>query len=150
MIRKYGCAIAIALMAGGAAAGCGGDDEEEPLSKAEYIKQGDAICKKGNAELQKEADEMFKDLGENEQPSEEELGPFVEDVIKPNLESQLNDLRDLSPPEGDEDEVKAIYDKLEEGLGKVQDDPALLLSEDDPLQPATDAAGEYGFKECSK
>ena len=149
MFRTYGCAIVVALLATGAAAGCGGDDEE-PLSKAEYIKQGDAICKKANAELEREAEEMFRDLGSNERPSEEQLSTFVEDLIKPKIQGQVDDLRELSPPEGDEETVNAIYEKVEEGLSKVEGDPQLLLSDDDPLQPATDAAADYGFKDCSE
>ena len=70
MLKRYGCAVAIALVAAGAGAGCGGDDDEKALTKAEFIKQGDAICKKAAAEGEKQADEMFADLGSNEEPSE--------------------------------------------------------------------------------
>jgi len=146
MFRKHGCVLAIALLAAGTTAGCGGDDEE-PLSKAEYIKQGDAICKKASAELEKEAKEQFPG---NEEPSGEELTGFAEDVLKPNLEGQLNDLRDLTPPEDDADTVNAIYEKVETGLAKLEDDPKVLLSSDDPFEPANDAAADYGFKECSQ
>jgi len=93
---------------------------------------------------------MFGDLGPNEKPSDEQLTTLVEDVIKPNTQGQLNDLRDLTPPEGDEDTVNGIYDGVEEGLAKVEDDPKILLSKDDPFAPATKKAEEYGFKECSK
>jgi hypothetical protein len=149
MFKRYGCAIAVALLGAGAGAGCGGDDEE-PLSKAEYIKQGDAICKKAQAEGKKKVEEMFGDLGPNEEPSEEQLTTLVEDVIKPNTQGQLNDLRDLTPPEGDEDTVNAIYDGVEEGLANVEDDPKILLSKDDPFEAPTQKAEDYGFKECSK
>jgi hypothetical protein len=140
--------IAVVLLGAGAGAGCGGDDEE-PLSKAEYIKQGDAICKKAQVEGQKQVEEMFGDLGANEEPSEEQLKTLVEDVIKPNTEGQLNDLRDLAPPEGDEDTVNGIYDGVEEGLAKIEDDPKVLLSENDPFEAPSQQAEDYGFEECS-
>ena len=149
MFKRYGCAITVAVLAAVAGAGCGGDDEK-PLSKAEYVKQGDAICKKAQASGEKKVEEMFGDLGPNEKPSDEQLTTLVEDVIKPNTQGQLNDLRDLTPPEGDEDTVNGIYDGVEEGLAKVEDDPKILLSKDDPFAPATKKAEEYGFKECSK
>ena len=150
MFKRYGCAIAIALVAAGAGAGCGGDDDEEALSKAEFIEQGDAICKKAAAEGEKEADAMFADLGPNEEPSDEQLTTFVEDVLKPNVEGQLNDLRDLTPPEEDEDTVNAVYEKVETGLAKLEDDPKTILSDEDPLSDANQAAEDYGFKECSQ
>lgn len=149
MFKKHGCALAIALLAAGTAAGCGGDDEE-PLSKAEYIKQGDAICKKAQAEGEKQTEEMFADLGPNEEPSEDQLETFVEGVLKPNTEGQVNDLRDLSPPEGDEDTVNEIYDGVEGALAEIQDDPNMLLSEDDPFEEASQKAEDYGFKVCSE
>ncbi len=144
MVKRYGCVIAVALLAAGA--GCGSEDEEA-LSKAEYIKQGDAICKEASAELEKQANEAFPG---DEQPSGEELTTFAEDVLKPNIEGQLNDLRDLTPPEEDADTVNSIYEKVETGLAKLEDDPKVLLSRDDPFEPANEAAEDYGFKDCSQ
>jgi Tfp pilus assembly protein FimV len=148
MFKRYGCTIAVALLAAGAGAGCGGDDEE-PLSKAEYIKQGDAICKKAQAEGEKDVEEMFGDLGANEEPSEEQLKTLVDDVLKPNTEGQLEELRDLPAPEGDEETLNGIYDGAEEALEKIEDDPMILLSEDDPFEKASQEAEDYGFEECS-
>jgi hypothetical protein len=147
MFKRYGCMVAVALVAAGAGAGCGGDDEEA-LSKPEYVKQGDALCKKAQAAGAKETDEMFGDLGPNEEPSEEQLNTFVEEVFKPNTQGQVDDLRDLAPPEGDEDTVNGVYDGIEEGLAKVEDDPKVLLSADDPFEAAGKEAADYGFKEC--
>ena len=147
LIKRYACAAAVALLATGA--GCGGDDEE-PLSKAEYINQADAICKKLSAEGEKQTEEMFKDLGPSEEPSEEQLTSFVEDVLGPNIRRQVDELRELSPPEADEDTVDAIYDELEEGLAKIEEDPKVLFSKDDPLEPANDAAADYGLEDCSE
>ncbi len=148
MSKRYGCAIAVALLAAGAGAGCGGDDEE-PLSKAEYIEQGDAICAKAQEEGEKQVEEMFGDLGADEEPSEEQLTTLVEDVIKPNTEGQLSDLRDLAPPEGDEDTLNGIYDGVEEGLAQIEDDPKILLGDEDPFAAPSEEAADYGFKECS-
>ena len=149
MLKRYGCAIAMALMVAGAGAGCG-DDDEEALSKAEYIKQGDAICKKAGADLEKEVEDMFPDLGPNEEPTEEQLTTFVDDAFKPNADGQLDDLRDLPPPEGDEDTLNGIYDGFEEAVATVEDDPTILLEEDDPFEAPSQEAADYGFKDCSE
>jgi len=147
-MKRYGCAIAVALLAASVGAGCGGDDDAEPLTKAEYIKQGDAICKKANADFDKQLEEKFPD--NVKKPSEEQLTTLTEDVLKPNIEGQLNDLRDLTPPESDEETLNATYDKLETALAKVEDDPKLLLSGEDPFATANKEAQDYGFKECGE
>jgi hypothetical protein len=121
MFKRYGCTIAVVLLGAGAGAGCGGDDEE-PLSKAEYIKQGDAICKKAQAEGKKD---------------------------RRRSEALLEELRDLPAPEGDEDTLNGIYDGIEEGLEKIEDNPTILLSEDNPFEKASQEAEDYGFEECS-
>ncbi len=146
MFKRYGCALALALLAAGVGAGCGGGDEE-PLSKAEYIKQGDAICKKAAAELEKDAKAK---LPSGKKPSEEQLTSFTEEVLKPNAQGQINDLRDLTPPEGDGDKLNGIYDEVEGALAKVEDDPKILLSNEDPFAAPSKKAADYGFKECSK
>ncbi len=148
MFKRYGCTFAVVLLAVGAGAGCGGEDEE-PLTKAEYIEQGDAICKKAQEEVEKEVEEMFGDLGATEEPSEEQLTTLVEDVLKPNTEGQLSELRDLPPPEGDEDTLNGIYDGVDEALAKIEDDPKILLSGDDPFEAPSEKAADYGFKVCS-
>ncbi|MEJ7750525.1 MAG: hypothetical protein WKF32_03635 [Thermoleophilaceae bacterium] len=145
---KYGCALLVALLAAAGAAGCGGD---EPLSKAAYIEKGDAICKKSDAKVGKAAEKAFADLGENEMPTEKQLAPFVEDTLKPEVESQISELRDLSPPKADEDKLNKIYDDVESGLAKIEDNPKILLEEgNDPLEEPNKAAQDYGFKVCGQ
>lgn len=149
MTRKYGCAIVVALLAVGA--GCGGGDDEEALSKAEFIKQGDAICKKSGDKVDAAAEERFADLGRNEPPSAAQIKTFAEDTIIPEISGQLEDLRELPAPEGDDDKVNEIIDAADEALGKVEDDPTVLLEQGgDPFEAANKLASDYGFKECGE
>ena len=142
-MKKYLCAGAAVLLA--TAAGCGGDDAK-PLSKAEYIKQGDAICNKSGDKIDKEAQKITSDT-----PSEEEITPFVEETFKPEIESQISGLRDLTPPEADADKLNEIYEQVEEALAKVEDDPGTLLEQGaDPFEDANKAAQDYGFKVCGQ
>jgi len=149
-MKKYLCAAAAVLLATGAGAGCGGD-EAKPLSKADYIKQGDAICEKSGDKIDKAAQKTFADLGQNEMPTEEEITPFVEETFKPEIESQISGLRDLTPPEADADKLNEIYEQVEEALAKVEDDPGTLLEQGaDPFEDANKAAQDYGFKVCGE
>lgn len=59
-------------------------------------------------------------------------------MAKPNVESQLSDLRDLAPPEGDEDKLNDIYEDVETAFAKVEDDPKVILEEsNDPSKSRT-------------
>lgn len=142
--------LLVALFAAGVAAGCGGG-EEEPLSKGQYIKQGDAACKESTDRIAEAADEDFADLGPDEMPTEKQLTQFVEETLKPEIEGQLSDLRDLQPPDADGDELDGIYEGVDEALAKVEDDPGLLLQRGkDPFEEANEAITDYGFKQCGQ
>lgn len=130
--------------------GCGGDDEPaatapepEPLSKTEFVTQAEEICAEGNEELRTAAEDIPAE------PSDEEVAQFAEDEFVPNLQQQHDDLAALGAPEGDEDTVQAILDSLQEAIDVVEDDPASLLSSDDPFTEASDLAEEYGLVECA-
>ena len=129
---------------------CGGGEdssspepEAEPLSKAEFVEQADKICADGNQEIRTAAEEFPA------QPSDEEVTQFAEEVLVPNIQQQHDDIAALGAPEGDEDAVQAILDALQEGIDVVEQDPATLLSSDDPFGEASDLAEAYGLVECS-
>jgi hypothetical protein len=132
-------ALALALVG----IGCGGDDAP---SKAEYIADADAICKQGEKEIEAAAEETF---AQNQQPSDAEVVSFAEKTVVPNIQGQIDDLRDLTPPEGDEDTVNAIYDAAQDGLDQLEEDPVLLTGRGaDPFAEVQGFAKDYGLEEC--
>lgn len=136
-------ALMVAVL-GAVAAGCG--SEEESLSKAEYIKQGDATCKKGNARLLKAA-KAFGDLGPSK-PKPAKVEAYTRDTLVPVIRSQIEDLRALSAPEGDADRLDKLYDEAEKALDEVEADPMVVLRVTNPFAEASKQAKDYGFKEC--
>ncbi len=88
--------------------GCSGDDAP---TQEEYVAQADEICREADEAL----DAVIEDSFGTEQPSREEIAEFTTDEAVPNLEAQLEELRALTPPEGDEDTVNEIYDSLAVG-----------------------------------
>jgi hypothetical protein len=100
-------------------AGCGGGgdtttDESVTLTKTEFIKQGDAICKKGNDQSEKEAEEFAKENDfKLEKASKEQIEGAVAEVLVPNLNRQAEELDELGAPEGDEKQVEKIIVSLE-------------------------------------
>jgi hypothetical protein len=135
-----GCAL---LAAGLLAAGCGGGDDN--LTKAEFLKQGNAVCKKGNDQIDKAARQTFG----KKHPSQAELNTFANDTLIPVVQQEIDGIRDLNPPSEDEDQVNAIVDEAQAALDKGKDDPSLLTNEKaDPFKKANKLANDYGLKEC--
>ena len=145
-------AALVALAAVVTGCGGGGDTTEATvtLTKTEFIKQGDAICKKGNEESEKEAEEFAEDNDfELEKASKEQLEEAVSEVLVPSLERQTEELGELGAPEGDEDKVEAIIVSLEDATGEIEDDPGLVF-QDGVLKKPSQLADSYGFKVCGE
>jgi hypothetical protein len=136
--------LCLAVLAVGlVAAGCGGG--EDHLTKAEFLKQGNAVCKKGNDQIDKAANQTFG----KKHPSQAELNTFANDTLIPVVQQEIDGIRDLNPPSEDADQVNAIVDEAQAALDKGKDDPSLLTSEKaDPFKKANQLANDYGLKEC--
>jgi putative heme degradation protein len=135
-----GCAL---LAAGLLAAGCGGGDDN--LTKAEFTNQADAICKKGNQEIDKAAKQVFTS---KQAPSKAQFEKLVNDTLIPNTQSQIDQIRDLNPPSADEDQVNALLEEAQSALDEVKQDPTVLQSNKDPFKKANQLANDYGLKAC--
>jgi hypothetical protein len=151
----------IALLAGVMAiaivvAGCGSSDDTTEttaeLTKVEFIKQGDAICKKGSDQIEEEVDTFAEENDvDTENPSKEDQEEVIAEVVTPSLQTQADELGQLGAPSGEEDEVAAIIEALEAGAEELENDPASLLTEGaGPLDEANQLATEFGFKECGE
>ena len=139
----YGGLCVAALCGGLVFMGCGGGDDE--LTKAEFLKQGNAICKKGDKEIDQAADKTFTG---NQRPSTAEIKKFAEGTVIPNVQEQIDAIRDLNPPADDEDQVNAILDEAQSTLDKTKDDPTIFASNQDPFKKANKLAKDYGLTEC--
>jgi hypothetical protein len=145
-------AVLVALVA--VVAGCGGGDETTDetvtLTKAEFIEQGDAICKKGNDQSETEAEEFAEDNDFTlEKASKGQLEEAVSEVLVPNLERQTEELNALGAPAGDEDKVAEILGSLEDATGEIEDDPSLVF-QGEVLEKPAQLAEDYGFKVCGE
>jgi hypothetical protein len=140
--------------------GCGGSDEgtngsetTASLSKAEFIKEGNAICAEGNQAAEAEVEEFLKDknLPANEAPSEASLVEAVEQVFLPNIRQQLDELRALGVPSGDREQVEEMFEAIEKALQKGEENPnSLLVEGGGPFTEANKLAREYGLDKCGE
>src|SRR5437899_7566854 len=133
--------------------GCG--SSAKALTKAEFVKQGDVICKRADDTLNKKGLEIFV-----LRPTPKELSGFLGEAI-PIFNGALADLDKLKPPKADQTSVNAMIAAGRSDLRKVEAIRTRAAAGDEKagdelfkLQSATpnfDAkAKSYGFKECGK
>lgn len=144
--------LAIALVA----AGCGSSSDDSTgastaLTKPELIKQGDAICEKGNKAIEAEAEEFAEENNvDTENPTKAQQEEVIVDVVAPGVRKQVEEIGDLTPPSGDEAEIEAMVAAVEKGSDELESDPAKLIEGTNPLAQGSKLANAYGFKECGE
>ena len=131
--------------------GCGGADDTTStattasetttasapaLSKEQFIAQADAICAAGD----KTINAAVQALGDG-QPSQADLQQFAQ-IAVPALQEQVDAIRALPPPSGDEAQITAMLDAVQDGIDKIKSDPSAI--EADPLDQADQLARTTG------
>jgi len=143
-------ALAVALVA----TGCGSSsDSTTSLTKAEFIKEGNAICTKGNDKIESEYEAFSKEhnLSETKAPSMAVQEEAAEDILVPLVSSQVEEIRALGTPEGDEGEVDEILTGAEEAVEEGEEDPATLIgNEPGKFKEVNKQAREYGLTVCGE
>ncbi len=142
--------LALSLAAAAVVAGCGGDDDgsSNALTKDEFVAQADKICKQGDAKIQQAAAKAF---AQGQQPSKDDQVTFVAKTVVPETQAQIDGIRELTPPEGDADQVTAILDAADQGIAQIKQDPAAITNGgSSPLAEASQLAGDYGLKACGQ
>jgi hypothetical protein len=136
--------LALALVA----AGCGSSDDSTTasLTKAEFLKQGNAICDAGNKEINAGFEEA---LPKGKQPSEAELSEAMETVLIPSVTKQVEEIRALGAPEGEEEAIEDFLTGAEEELEKGEEDPASLAT-DASFNKTSQEAEAIGLTSCAE
>lgn len=69
-------------------------------------------------------------------------------TLVPGVQSEIDQIRDLPAPEGDEETVANILDTAQEGVDQIEQDPSLAVR-GGKLDEASRLAGDYGLYECA-
>lgn len=135
-------------------AGCGGgsDSTSSSITKAQFIKQADAICEKGNKENEAEFEEFAKEhnLSEKKEPSKAQQEEAISEIVAPSVQKQIEEIDALGAPEGDEAKIEAMVGAVEEGVEEIEADPTSLIEGKNPLGKGSKLAKEYGLKTCGE
>lgn len=144
--NKIGCAgAALALAFLLLAPGCGGG--EGSIAKAEFLHEGNAICRATIHTLTEEGRETFS---EAEFKHTDVAGiPFVLGTYVPEFQAEVRKLRALGAPSGDEARVEAILRAIEGIVAEARQEPGRIVHEvvnryEKPQRLAT----SYGLDEC--
>jgi hypothetical protein len=145
-------ALLIAVVAVGlVASGCGSSDDTTTdstpsLTKAEFLKQGNAICTAGNKEINAGFNEA---LPKGKQPSKAELDEALETVLIPSITKHVEEIRALGAPEGEEEAVEDFLAGAEEELEKGEEEPAYLAT-DASFKKTNQEAKAIGLTSCAE
>jgi hypothetical protein len=147
LIAILAALVAVALIA----AGCGSSDDSTTdstasLTKAEFVKQGNAICDAGNKEINAGFEEF---LPKGKQPSKAELDEAIETVLIPSVTRQVEEVRALGAPEGEEEAVEDFLVGAEEELEKGEEEPASLAT-DASFNKTNQEAKAIGLTSCAE
>jgi len=116
-----------------------------PAERARFIKQGNAICRRADAEQQSLAAQYLKKRRPLNRRWE-----IIEPALLPAMRKELQELRALKPPEGEEAEIQRILLEMEKGIKDADYDPIdLVYTWSDPFSVARHLAKRYGLKVCA-
>lgn len=150
-------------------AGCGGGDEgttgsvgndtslaksqEGAPSKAEFIKQAEAVCDKSNAtrfnEAAKYRNRHKKELDALSPIASEEK--IIRAIVLPSVQKEAEDLGALVPPKGDEKTIETIVAEVEKGVKKAKKNPysiSLEVPSEYPFRKVGIRIRSYGINAC--
>jgi hypothetical protein len=143
-----GCAILAA--AAMLFAGCGdSDDATASLTRAEFIKQGNAICKKGEKERGKVLKAAFDLYNQGEKVTRKSRENLVVNVLVEPYRKMTGQLADLGAPEGDEAKVEAIIKSMEKSAKDAEQEPLTAFDSIAPFAESNKLNKEYGLTSCA-
>jgi hypothetical protein len=149
-----GLALMAALIVGVCVAGCGNSssttETTATISKAEFVAKGNAVCVKGEKAQEAEVNAYVKKHGlENKKPSKAQEAELVEVVFAPNIQSQIDGVKALGAPSGEEQQVESALELSQQALGKVEANPELAFGKQDLFAAAGKQLHALGLKKCA-
>jgi hypothetical protein len=158
--RLMGAApIGVLLFAGLLVAGCGSSSSTTAtttttaaISKAEFVVKGNAICVAGNKRQELEYTAFGKKHGfsEKAEPTKAQQTELVNAVFIPSIQNQIDSVKALGAPSGEEQKVSSALTASQEALNKVKAKPELLFGKTSPFKAAGEQLHALGLTKCAK
>lgn len=142
--------VALLIAAALVVAGCGGGGSSSSstpaLSKAQYVKKANAICKKSQQEREAQVNELAEEVKPGADPGELPKKGLVEAVIGP-LGNMVDELAALPAPEGDEEKVEEIVEGYRKPVEEIEEEESVAFN-GELFHEADEKALKYGIENC--
>jgi hypothetical protein len=133
-------------------AGCGGSHKTASatinhtapaISKREFVRKANAICAKGNAESKAAGAKL------GAEPTEAQVVAFVRRTDVPVVQAQINALKALGAPAGDEATVAKMLTLAQAAVDAVKAQPTIVPSGVNVFARFAGVAHPYGLTSCA-
>jgi hypothetical protein len=119
-----------------------------PLTKAEFVKEANKICRAGVEKKEEAVISVAKTAtASGKPPSPQAIEKVVEVVIFPTYQGILDDLAELEAPEADSAKVEQIIGKYSSDLEAAEAEP-LKASKQNLFADANDMGEAFGLESC--
>lgn len=129
-------------------AGCGGGASDAPLTRAEFMKQAEAICKEAAGERGKRLEKALKEHSDEKLDNAAQV-KIGSQVLLPVLGDMVGRLSELEVPAQKGKDLEEMVEAFERGLQKEENDHALVLAAE-TYSPARKKAKALGIMECTQ
>lgn len=134
------------------AAGCGSSEGEAAPTRAEFIKEADAICIRTDAIVLRKVKELAKahpawasDLSKKSAGSE-----VITLITAPEIKKEAEGLASLTPPDGDGKMMSRYVAEIETGVREIERDPTRFTNDFGAFRRVNEVGTKYGFKSCNE
>jgi hypothetical protein len=141
-IGAFGALAAIGVLL---AVGCGGSGSEEAQSKADFVREGSAICGKWQQARSTRLQEVPSKLKPPVTQAKKEKALLF--ILEP-YGDVLHGLKELDPPAGEEEKVEAMIKAAGEGYAQGQANPRTLMNDNVAFRKADELFEAYGLNAC--
>lgn len=140
------------LLVLGGCGGSSGSDGTVALTKAQFLKQGNAICAKGNDQINRRFETYSRRHLTNDGPipSEHSYAKASARIVLPLVANEVEEFRELAAPSGDQKEVDRILRAFEQGIEAGERDPTVIAGQGFyAFTEAHERAIDYGLVRCA-
>ena len=124
--------------------------DSSPMSKARFVRQAGALCRKARVEFQEKIFNFLREVsGNTSRPESVQEVEGVETALVPVYESMMESIAALGAPDRDVDEVEAFFDAIQLDLNETLNEPSRLYRSPTPFDQAPALAEAAGLDGCA-
>jgi|SRR5215469_2490152 len=150
-----GLVLTVALVVGVCVAGCGSSssttaETTTAISKAEFVAKGNEVCVKGEKAQEAEINAYVEKNGlEKQKPTKAQNAEIVETILAPSIQSQINGVKALGAPSGEEQQVSSALELSQQTLEEIEANPELAFGKKDVFAAAGKQLHALGLDKCA-